>query len=211
MTVGQVILVASAFAIGIIASLLGVGGGFLIVPILIFLSGLTSHLAIGNSLMTLVFTALSSTYAYSIQKRIDYKVGLILAIGTIPGAVLGAYATRYISATLLTLLLGLLLIYISIRMFMRSREKTEKHAPSQVSSSWRRRIVDSSGVVFDYSVDLGRGIPLSFLVGFSSGLLGIGGGIVLMPVLVLGVGFPIHIAVATSMFVEIFTSLSGAI
>jgi len=205
-----VLLVVSAFAVGVLASVLGVGGGFLIIPILILLSKLTSHLAVGTSLTTLVFTALSSTFAYSRQGRIDYKVGLMLAVGTVPGAILGAYVTKFISARMLTLLLGLLLIYIGIRIFTRSRRPAEKNRACQPSSPWRRSIVDSSGVVFDYNVNMRRGIPLSLLGGFSSGLLGIGGGVVLMPVMVLGVGLPIHIAVATSMFVMIFTSLSGA-
>jgi uncharacterized membrane protein YfcA len=207
----EAILVASAFATGILASLLGVGGGFLIVPIIMFLCGLDSHFAIGTSLMTLVFTATSSTFAYFKQKRIDYKIGLILAACTTPGAILGAYTTKFISAGVLTLLLGLLLIYVGIKVLTRSKEQKDERSLRPTSFSRKRSIVDSFGVVFDYSVDLERGMPLSFLEGFFSGLLGIGGGIVMMPVLVLGVGFPIHIAVATSMFVMIFTTLSGAI
>jgi len=88
--------------------MIGVGGGFLIVPILVLIYGISTHLAVGTSAVMVVFTAVSSTFAYARQKRIDHKLGLILAIGSIPGAVVGAYATSRINERLGLAIWGLL-------------------------------------------------------------------------------------------------------
>jgi hypothetical protein len=72
-----------------------------------------------------------------------------------------------------------------------------------------RRLQDSDGKEFEYFADLKRGMPISFFAGFFSGLLGIGGGTLMVPILHFVLCFPIHLAVATSAFTMIFTSISG--
>jgi len=79
--------------IGIVAAMIGIGGGVFIVPLLTLLPlyGFSTTQAVGTSLTAIVFTSLASTVSYSRQKRIDYRTGLILAVVTIPGAWVGAY------------------------------------------------------------------------------------------------------------------------
>jgi len=196
-----------AFFIGIIAAMVGVGGGVFIVPFLTQVFGFTPVEAVGTSLATIVFTSLSSTVGYSRQKRIDYKIGAILTAATIPGAVGGAYTATIIKPKLLGLIFGLFLIFVACQMTFRlpfSRllsTKTEK--------SWHRKILDSHGTILKYNANVRLSFPLSFLGGFSSGLLGIGGGSLMVPIMHLTANFPMHVAVATSMFIMIFTSTSG--
>lgn len=197
-----------AFLVGIVSSMIGVGGGFLIVPILVLVYETSTHLAVGTSAVMIVFTAISSTFAYARQRRIDYKLGLILAVGSIPGAAAGAYATSFVSPKDLASLFGVFLIILAVRMLVAPGEgKKEKRLRMW---GWVRRIQDVGGQVFEYEADTVPGMILSFFAGFASGFFGLGGGAVMVPVMVLVMTLPMHIAVATSMFIMIFTSISAA-
>jgi len=198
-----------SFAVGIISSMIGVGGGFLVVPMLVLVYGLPTQQAVGTSLAMVIFTALSSTLAYVRQQRVDYLLGMILVVGTIPGAMAGAYATRLVSSAGLSSLFGIFLVAVAARMLLSSISGGAAKPSSTGGRGWRRRLVDSRGDEFQYSVRIKPGIPLSILSGFASGFFGVGGGVVMVPVINLAMGVPIHLAVATSMFLMIFTSLSG--
>ena len=73
----------------------GLGGGIIIVPLLIGLHSLSPQLAVGTSMVTVVFTGLSSTLTYMKHKRVDYKSGLILFIGSGPGGIIGSWANKF--------------------------------------------------------------------------------------------------------------------
>ena len=177
--------------IGILAALFGLGGGFLIVPTLNFL-GVEIHHAVGTSSAAVVFTSLSSAVAYSRQRRIHYKAGLLLASTAVIGAYIGAWLTSFISAAQLKVIFGLALIIVAVRIY---RKKTAE--PSEV------RLED---VEVNYKL-----VPLGgFFAGIASGLLGVGGGIINVPFLTY-LGLPIHYAVATSSFAIVFTATAGAL
>ncbi|KPV61590.1 MAG: hypothetical protein AOA65_2407 [Candidatus Bathyarchaeota archaeon BA1] len=203
-----VAVITLASAVGIISAMIGVGGGFLVVPALVLLFFIPSHKAVGTSLTMIIFTALSSTLAYSRQRRIDYSLGLILTMGTVPGAIMGAYVTRFVTARGLSFLFGLFLVAVALRMMLAPERGAQKASESK-QRGWHRRLTDSKDVVFEYNANMKPGLALSFLGGFTSGFFGVGGGAVMVPVMNLGMGVPIHIAVATSMFMMMFTSLSG--
>jgi len=102
--------------VGIAAAMLGIGGGVFVVPALQLLPlslTFSPQMAAGTSLGMIVFKALSSTSGYAKQRRIDYKVGLLLALITIPGALLGAILTEKISKELLIVIFALFLLYIA--------------------------------------------------------------------------------------------------
>ncbi|AHF80210.1 sulfite exporter TauE/SafE family protein [Thermococcus paralvinellae] len=177
--------------IGILAALFGLGGGFLIVPTLNLL-GVEIHHAVGTSSAAVVFTSLSSALAYSRQKRVHYKAGLLLASTAIIGAYIGAWMTSLLNPAQLKVIFGATLILVAIRIY---RKKTAE--PSEV------KLED---VKINYKL-----VPVGgFFAGIASGLLGVGGGIVNVPFLV-WLGMPIHYAVATSSFAIVFTATSGAI
>jgi len=199
-----------AFLVGIIAAMTGVGGGVFIVPLLTLVPwyNFPPNQAIGTSLATIVFTSLSSAIGYWRQRRVDYKVGLILTFTTIPGAFVGAYLTSFIEEKLLGLIFGVFLVFVALRMafqFNLYRVQIPK-----IGKIWHRKIADSDGTIFEYDTNVNLGLVLSFFGGLSSGLLGIGGGALMVPILHLTMNFPMHVTVATSMFIMVFTSISGA-
>lgn len=188
------------FFIGIIASMTGVGGGIFIVPILVFFYPFVVNQATGTSLTSIIFTAAASTLNYAKQKRIYYKTGAILIVTTAPGAYLGAWAASIMEEQLLGVIFGVFLILVAIRMLtstLRTKKKAETAQP----------ITDSQLIRQHKTMIIGAG--LSFFGGLASGLLGIGGGTLVVPILVIAMGMPIHYATATSMFSMIFTSISG--
>jgi len=198
------LLIIFGFFIGIIASMTGVGGGIFIVPILTFLYGFAvTQDATGTSLTTIIFTAIASAINYARQKRIYYKTGISLIATTAPGALLGSWvATHVIKSRELALIFGFFLIFVSIRMMI-SLLRTKAKDKTRTAKTDSELI--KSGRAF------GIGVGLSFFGGFASGLLGIGGGTLVVPIMATIIGMPIHIATATSMFTMIFTSIVGDI
>lgn len=207
----MIFLPIMALLVGVIAAMLGIGGGVFIVPALQLLPlsvNFSPQMASGTSLAMILFTALSSTASYTRQKRIDYRIGLFFATITVPGALLGAYATKIIPAELLILIFAVFLLYVASRMTFSYSVGVFKRLTRRKDCPVRQ-LTDSDGNVFEYFADLKRGIPLGFFAGFFSGLLGIGGGALMVPILHFALCFPMHLAVATSAFIMIFTSLSG--
>lgn len=197
--------------VGIIAAMIGIGGGVFIVPALQLLPlsmEFSPQMAAGTSLGMILFQSLSSTGGYARQKRIDYKIGLILATITVPGALVGAYLTSIIPEEFLILIFALFMLYLASRMMFSYSLNIFKSSTDR-KSCWNRRLTDSDGKVFEYAADMKLGFPLSFFAGFFSGLLGIGGGALMVPILDLVLCFPMHLAVATSMFIMVFTTISG--
>jgi len=195
------------FLIGIFAALTGIGGGAFIVPLLVLIYSLETDNAIGTSLAAILFTAIASTLNYSRQKRIYYRTGLLLAVATVPGALLGSYLTEIIRAKLLGLILGALLIPIAIIIMVDPATRLQKRSTANGKHPQTDTKTDSE--LINSKRTLLLGLPLSFFGGLASGLLGIGGGMLVVPILTLAIGMPIHIATATSMFNMIFTATSG--
>jgi len=187
--------------------MVGVGGGFLVVPLLALGWGLSMQEAAATSLIMIMFTSSSSTLAYWKQRRIDYRLGLILIAGTVPGAIAGAYVTKYLRSQVLEVALGIFLVGLGAKMIM-ARELPDMEVGEKKGN---RRLVDAHGHVFEYSPRSTVGIPGSFLAGLASGTFGIGGGVLNVPLLRLGLGVPMHIASATSMFMMIFTSVAAGL
>lgn len=199
-------LVIVAFVIGIIAAALGIGGGLLMVPTLTLLFDVEIHEAAGTSLIVIVFTALSGTLAYYRQKRIHYKLGLVYAAVTVPGAIIGALIAAELDASTLKVLFGVCMIPVAAKMIVRPKKR---NFPMNENQKARE------SEVLELMPPLTRqqytfGLSLGFIAGLASGLLGIGGGAIAVPALALVIGLPMHIAVATSAFVMIFTSTAGA-
>ncbi|NRT35575.1 sulfite exporter TauE/SafE family protein [Clostridium beijerinckii] len=198
------------FLVGAFGTLIGAGGGFILVPILLLLYPDKSPDTITSiSLAVVFFNALSGSFAYSRMKRIDYKSGMIFAIATLPGSILGSVITSYVPRQLFNGIFGVLLVIISVFLILRTKEEKVENSLVVKNGYITRTVVDIEGVEHTFSYNPVTGIVVSIFVGFMSSFLGIGGGIIHVPVLVNILNYPVHIATATSHFVLAVMSLSG--
>jgi uncharacterized protein len=209
------ILISIGLAAGTLGSLVGLGGGIVIVPMLLNIDHILSafstvpiQVAVGTSLITIVFSSLSSALAYHKQKRIDIKSGLLFLIGSVPGSFIGSYVNSLFNTEQFTIVFGLFLIVISIFLFISSKiTKKQKEVHKGVIQTY----TNDEGEAYTYSYRLPLAIGLSVIVGFISGLFGIGGGVMLVPMMAFLFGFPPQVAVATSMFIVTFTTLGSSV
>ena len=205
--------------IGVYGTLIGAGGGFILVPILVFLFPQDGPSMItASSLAIICVNAASGTIAYARMKRISYKTGMLFAAASIPGAFLGSALTRFIPRKAFGALFGGLLmavaIFLSLTRGIRGRRAGVTAAKDPPGRTWRNvrdTVVDREGRSHPLSFNLLVGMGLSMVIGFVATLVGIGGGLIHVPVLTYIFNFPLHIATATSHFVLFFTALAGVI
>lgn len=195
--------------VGIFGTLVGAGGGFILTPILLVLYPKASPATITSiSLVIVFFNALSGSIAYARQRRIDYRSGSAFALAALPGSVLGvlavAFSPRRVFEALMAILLGALSLWL-ITMHDAARDESE------AGSGTPRNLTDRQGHTYRYTVPVRRGVLYSIGVGFVSSFLGIGGGVIHVPLLVRALGFPTHVATATSHFVLANMAAVGSI
>lgn len=197
------------FAVGAYGTLIGAGGGFVLMPILLVLFPAENPERLTSISLAVVFlNAASGSWAYARRKRIEYRSGLIFSAATVPGAVIGAMTTAVLPRQLFNGVFGVLLVMASILLLAR-REVTGNRRVRRTPFTVDRKIVDADGTTQTIAYDARAGLLISFVVGFLSSLLGIGGGILHVPMLVHLLGFPVHIATATSHFVLAIMALAG--
>ena len=205
------LLIGLGFAVGAIGTLIGAGGGFILVPVLLLLyPGAKPELITSISLAVVFLNATSGSVAYARMKRIDYKSALVFAVATMPGAIIGAISTGYIPRHLFNLILSILLFAISLILFLQPRQNILTGINKR-RHIVHRTVTERSNAQHHYSFNNVLGIALSFIVGFISSLLGIGGGIIHVPVLNQLLNFPIHIATATSHLILACMALAGTV
>ncbi|SKA83478.1 hypothetical protein SAMN02745704_01652 [Paucidesulfovibrio gracilis DSM 16080] len=189
-------LLATGAAVGFASGLLGVGGCFIMVPVQFWglkAMGIAPDIAIriafGTNLMVVLPTALSGAMAHHKKNAVVWKAGIILGLTGAGGAFIGAWIASILPAKILTVLFGLAVILGGLRML------TAK--PPQAAQAPVQRLAPY--VLW--------GIPL----GIVSGLIGIGGGVLIIPILVFCLGFQMHQAVGTSTALMIFTAVGGVL
>jgi uncharacterized protein len=192
-------LVALGAAVGCFGTMIGAGGGFVLVPLLLFFYPAEKPEVItAISLASVWLNASSGTVAYALKKRIDFRSGIQFALASLPGAVVGVLATHQISRSLFDPIFGLSLAAISL-FLLTQKKSADPRAFGRATAV--RTLKDSDGKIYSYSFNLRLGALLSAVVGFISSFLGIGGGVIHVPALVYLLGFPVHISTATSHFV----------
>jgi uncharacterized protein len=204
--------VVLGFVTGLYGTLIGAGGGFVLMPILLLLFPKENPALITSiSLAVVFFNALAGSESYALMKRIDYKSGLMFAAATIPGAIIGALNTAAVSRPLFNGIFGTLLAVGGAFLAFRPDPKDcVRGIHRHYYESWRH-LVEANGVCHDYSFNTFVGIGLSFVVGYVSSFLGIGGGIIHVPAMTYFLHFPVHIATATSHFVLAIMALTGTL
>jgi len=226
--------IGTGFIIGILSGLFGVGGGFILVPLLNAVFGVPYNTAIGSSLLQMVGTSTASTLKHRGYGHIDFKLAGFILTGSIIGVELGARILMHLknlgtitinTATIsimdfwINIIYIILLSLVGTSMFLESK-KAKRRAP-------RGGVVDTifSQKIQNIKISPLTSLPISnieyisvcylvvlgFGVGILSGLLGIGGAFVLNPALIYLIGVPTSVAIGTSLFQTIFISGYGAI
>src|SRR4030042_511932 len=144
-------LIPVGFIVGTYGTLIGAGGGFVLVPMLLLLYPKESPEVITSiSLAVVFFNALSGSIAYIRLKRVDYHSGVLFAIATIPGAILGAITTSYIPRPLFDIFLGILMIVGSLFLIFH-RHKRADHGKGGAERCLVRNIVETDGTTHTFS------------------------------------------------------------
>ncbi len=191
-------LEAAAFVLlGIIAgtygTLIGVGGGLLVAPVLLLAHAAPKEAA-GTSMAVVLANALSGSYSFLRQRRVDVRSGIVFALAGIPGALLGGLADQHVPPRLFSGLFGAFLAIVSVRLLV--RPGVDPGGSAAVADP-----KNTAGFRPWPAVLIGLG------AGFVASLFGVGGGVIFVPTMAYLFSFPAHIATATSTFIIALTAI----
>ncbi len=185
----MLLVITIIFILGFVFSMLGLGGAMLYIPVLHWFGFDFKSVAIPTGLFLNGITALSAAIYFFREKMVDVKGGMPMVITSFIGAPIGAWFTHIISTDILMVLFSIGMMVSGLKMMLSSG----KAEPKELMPFKQRAIITASTGLF---------------IGFSAGLLGIGGGFLFVPVLI-AIGYPTKQAAATSAFVVVFSSFSG--
>lgn len=184
-------LVGIGLAVGFFSGLFGVGGGIILVPLLIVVAGFAQRLASGTSLAVVLPTSVAGLIGYAAHGSVDWAVGATLAVGAVGGSLVGTWALHRVPQLLLRWIFVVFLLVVAVRLFFLVPDR-------------------SGGLELDGGTVLGL-LALGLVVGVLSGLLGIGGGVVIVPALMILFGVSDLAAKGISLLAMIPTSVTGTL
>ncbi|MCY3022982.1 MAG: sulfite exporter TauE/SafE family protein [Planctomycetota bacterium] len=198
---------------GFMGSLLGLGGGIVVVPVLTLLYGIDIRYAIGASIVSVIATSSGAAAAYVKERMTNLRVAMFLELGTTTGAITGAFLAGIIQGRWLQIIFGLVMGFSSLAMLRRERHGVPL-PPSLLAGPLRldgSYYDESLGRVVEYRVTRVRlGLLLMYCAGAISGLLGIGSGALKVPAMDLVMRLPIKVSSATSNFMIGVTAAASA-
>jgi uncharacterized membrane protein YfcA len=222
-------IVLLGILIGFLIGLFGVGGGFLLTPLLKVVFGIPYPVAVGSSLLQIFINSSIATFRHWRNQKVDFKLGLILAAGAMGGTEIGVRILTRLQRSapilinnrlfspvdlVLNILFLVLLSAVAIFILFETTRGTATQEVSTAMSRWLQTIrlrptlfFPRSGIA-SYSIWIP--ILLAVFVGVLTGLMGVGGGFVNFPLLIYVIGVPTHIAVGTSVFQVLLASGYGA-
>ena len=212
------LILGGAFT-GILGALLGIGGGIFLVPFLVFFAHLPMHNAVATSLVCLI--AVSTAVASINLKRnlVNLRLGLTLDLSTTIGAILGGTLAGLLSGSWLMRIFGVAAFVISFVMAFKKEKISSSIATNNNLLDKNPQNTGLNYIYFDHAEkknisyivkNLPLGVSVSVIAGTISGLIGIGGGVIQVPILNLSCGVPIRAAAATSNFMIGFTAVASA-
>ena len=190
-------LFGAAFIASVCGSMVGLGGGFILVPLLRLVFKLPPAEAAGTSLVLVTANSGAGAFTYFLHRRVNVRLGLVFASGGLPGSIVGAIASKHISEQAFDWAFCVFLIAIAADMIFNARLRVAG------------RVEHAAGGAKPMSYRAAVG--LGFLVGLVSSLFGIGGGVITVPSMLYFSSLPAHAISATSHFILILTSPTGLI
>ena len=208
-----ILFVSSIFA-GILGSIVGVGGGVVIIPLLTLFLGVDIHFAIGASIVAIIGTSSGAATTYVKDKLTNLRVGMFLELATAAGAICGAAIAAYINSVALELIFGSILLVMLVPTLMKIGEDIPK-SPELKGLSKRLGLsgsyAESDGTVINYNATRpGAGLAGMAVAGVLSGLLGIGGGAFKVLSMDLAMKLPMKVSTTTSNFMIGVTAAASA-
>ncbi len=190
------------FFIALILSMFGKGGGEFFVPIFLT-AGIDFHTAATTSLFILMVSGIIMTVVYNKKSLIDWGTGFAVIMASSSGAFLGGYVSSGIDAVYLKILFAVLLL---ISAYFLSKPEKEQLRIFMKGPVWRRNCYGE-----DYNFPVFVVLPAIFVIGFIAGMVGISGGGLIVPLLIILGGMPLRIAFATNSVMVLFSSATGFI
>ena len=217
-------LAVVGFFTGVFGVLVGAGGGFILVPILrIFFPGIEPAVVSGTVLALVAANSISGAFAYRYMRVVDKRSAYLFAAAAIPGSVIAPFILKQALAGLPGIYdtaFGFILVILAARLATQqfdtgrhsrlARARSRRRSFIEPQTLRRRRITAESGETYRYRLSERWAVLINFVLGFISSFFGIGGGFLRTPILVYAFGFPVQVAVATSIFALSFYTTAGA-
>ena len=206
---------AASVGAGVLGSLLGLGGGIIVVPVLTLLLHVDIRYAIGASIVSVIATSSGAAAAYVREHMTNLRVAMLLELGTTTGALTGACLAGVVGGRWLFLIFGLVLGYSALAMLRKRKDEAGIDVPPDRLAD-RLRLHDAyydeaNGRTIEYRVTHAPlGLGLMYVAGVVSGLLGIGSGALKVPAMDLAMRLPIKVSTATSNFMIGVTAAASA-
>jgi len=204
--------------VGVITSMFGIGEGVLLVPFLTLAAGIPIQIAIATSLVSTIANSSAASMTYVKDRRLNLRLALWFAVTATLGAIIGAEIATQTNRTLLTEVFAVALVATAVVMFLRRKHvdvvqstglRDAQYGRFQLNGSYANAKTERA-VTYQVRNPL-LGLLSGFVAGNASGLLGIGGGIINVPVMTLGMRVPIKVATGTSALIIGLTTSVGAI
>lgn len=202
--------------VGILSGMFGVGGGFLLTPML-FLIGIPPAVAVATQANQIVASSISGVLAHLKRKTVDLKMGCVLLVGGMTGAIIGVWIFNYLKSLgqvdlLVTLcyvvflgIVGGLMLFESVRAWMRARNGDAPALPDR--KSWGQDLPFKMQFrVSRLHISVIPPILVGLLVGILAAIMGVGGGFIMLPAMIYILGMPTKVVVGTSLFQIIFVA-----
>ena len=208
-----VILALVGFVTGVFGVLVGAGGGFILVPILRIFFDKDPAIVAGTVLALVAANSISGAFAYRYMRVVDKRSAYLFAAAAIPGSVIAPFVLKKALEGLpgvFDAMFGLLLVILAVRIATQQfdsgrqsrlgRARSRRRSFINPQTLHRRRITAESGETYRYRLNERWAVLINFVLGFISSFFGVGGGFLRTPILVYAFGFPVQVAVATSIF-----------
>lgn len=191
------------FATSVVFSMMGLGGGAIYTPIQVWF-GIDFHVAAATSLFLIMVTSLSTTLVFHKAEKIDWPLAFMFESVTVIGGFLGGYFSEHFSNAFLSITFSAVVAISGISMLSNLTPQRFEYHPHKHFWVWKRKLYNE-----EYYINVPLALSIGFIAGGFSGLLGIGGGMLKIPLMVMLLGVPMDIAIGTSAFMVGVTSLGG--
>lgn len=208
------VLFLASIGAGLVGSLVGLGGGVVVIPILTIGLGVDIHFAIGASIVSVIATSSGAAATYVKDKMTNLRIGMFLELGTTSGAIVGALIAAYVNSVILELVFGSILLLSLLPLIRQIGEDIPKGAEleglsKRLSLTGTYEEIDGSTITYN-ATHPGQGLAGMVVAGLVSGLLGIGSGTFKVLSMDLAMKLPMKVSTTTSNFMIGVTAAASA-